>query len=173
MLKIGVLSDTHHRTKLHKEAIAHLLQEGAEYLLHAGDIGSKEHINMLQATQKPYRVVFGNNDHHLLALATTHQIYKEPYYFKIDTLKIKMMHLPYYMTPDVDLVISGHTHHFQAENINGTLFINPGEICAREKNATECLLLSVTTTEWVIDRFYRTIDAKKWESQRVVFKRVL
>ncbi len=171
MLKIGILSDSHHRTKLHKEAITHLLQEGAEYLLHAGDIGSKEHINMLQATQKPYRVVFGNNDHHLMPLSKSYSIYKEPYYFTLDSLRIKLMHLPYYMTPDVDLIISGHTHQFHAQEINGKLFLNPGEICAREKNATECVLLSVTSKEWTIDRFYRTVDAKKWESERIIFER--
>lgn len=171
MIKIGILSDSHQKTKLHKEAISHLLEEGAEYLLHAGDIGSKEHINLLKSTKKPYKIVFGNNDHHLLPLSTSYQIHKEPYYFTIDTLKIKMMHLPYFMTPDADLIISGHTHHFNAESINGKLFLNSGEICAREKNATECVLLSITQKQWIIDRFYRKVTALKWESERIIFER--
>lgn len=131
-MKIGVLSDSHHQTILHREAIDHLVSKGAEYLLHAGDIQTLEHLELLEQSKKPYIVVFGNNDGHLAPLSTSYPIHKEPYYFRIKELTIKIMHLPYYMTPDSDIVISGHTHTFEAETINGTLFLNPGEICARE-----------------------------------------
>ena len=32
-MKIGILSDSHKKTKLHKEALEHLLLQGVEYLL--------------------------------------------------------------------------------------------------------------------------------------------
>ncbi len=40
MIKIGILSDSHHRTQLHQKAISHLVDSDAEYLHHAGDIHS-------------------------------------------------------------------------------------------------------------------------------------
>jgi len=168
-MKIGILSDSHHRTLLHREAIYHLLEEGAEYLLHAGDIDSQEHIEMLKESQKPYSIVFGNNDNHLKGLASNYPIYQEPHYIKIKNLKIKMMHMPYYMTPDADLVISGHTHYFAADMKNGTLFLNPGEVCAREKKLSECVLLTITDELWSVEYFFRHPDRELWQSKEYQF----
>jgi hypothetical protein len=172
MIKIGILSDTHFKSKLHQEAISHLLKSGAEYFLHTGDIGKEEHLMMLEATKKPYRVVFGNNDHNLFSLSSKYQIHKEPYYLTIDDIKIKIMHLPYFMSADTDLVISGHTHYFEA-NLNGdTLYLNSGEICAREKNLTECVLLEITDKEWCVNRYFRKPTIKEWSSKKYLFKRL-
>ncbi len=136
-IKIGVFSDSHRKTQLHQEAIEHLLSCGANYLLHAGDLEIKEHLQMLADTSLPYVVVYGNNDINLIPLyGKYYNIYKEPHYFKIQELKLKMMHMPYFMNPDVDIIISGHTHQFEATLENGTLFLNPGEVCAREKPLT-------------------------------------
>jgi len=170
-MKIGIISDTHHRTTLHKEAISHLLSEGAEYLLHTGDIGTKEHIKMLEDTQKPYRVVFGNNDHHLMALSGRYHIYKEPYYLQIEGIKIKMMHLPYYMTPDSDIIISGHTHQFSAQLTNKKLFLNSGEVCARNKPLSEAMILEITNSSYIVDRFYRNPKDIEWQKRRFIFDR--
>ena len=171
MIKIGILSDSHHKSTLHKEAISHLLKEGAEYLLHTGDIHSEEHIIMLKATSKPYSIVFGNNDNHLLPLSTKYNIYKEPHYLKVKDIKIKMMHIPYFMSPDVDLVLSGHTHHFEVQLVENTLYLNSGEICAREKNLTECVLLTISDKEWHIMRWFKKPNEKKWNSKEYTFKR--
>jgi putative phosphoesterase len=127
-LKIGILSDSHRKTKLHKEAIAHLINSGAEYLLHAGDLEIKEHLNMLKDTGVPYTCVYGNNDTLLIPLYGQDPIYREPHYFDIEGIKIKMMHTPYYLNPDADIVIYGHTHIFQVQIKGDTLFINPGEV---------------------------------------------
>ncbi len=170
-MKIGIISDTHHRTKLHKEAISHLLDMGAEYLLHSGDIGSKRHIEMLEESGKPYRVVFGNNDYQLINLGSSYHIYKEPYYLKIDSLKIKIMHLPYFMTPDADIIISGHTHQSHIEFKGGKLFLNSGEVCAREKPISESMLLEVEEGRYIVDRFYRNISDTLWQSERFIFDR--
>jgi putative phosphoesterase len=140
-LKIGVLSDSHQKAKLHQEAIAHLLSCGAEYLLHAGDLETEEHLQMLEETSLPYMVVYGNNDINLIPLYGKYNIHREPHYFKIQELTLKMMHMPYYMNPDVDIIISGHTHQFEATLKNRTLFLNPGEVCAREKPLTECAMI--------------------------------
>jgi len=168
-MKIGVLSDSHRRSDLQQVAIDKLLEAGAEYLLHAGDLCVEENLRQLEAAGVPYAAVFGNNDAALHSLAGTYRIKPEPWYFKIRDLKIKMMHLPYYLTPDTDLVIYGHSHRFEAEKRGETLYLNPGEVCAREKPLSECVLLEYTNGNWKLRRFFRNPEASEWQETRQIF----
>ena len=169
-MKIGILSDSHTKTKLHREAVEHLISLGVEYLLHAGDIMLEEHLQMIEATNLPYACVYGNNDTALISLHGKYNIFQEPYYFKIDDLKIKMMHMPYYMSADADIVISGHTHIFEVEMRGDTLFINPGEVCAREKPLSECVVLEVIDNNYKVTHYFRKPSDREWQS-RVVFEK--
>ncbi len=90
------------------------------------------------------------------------------------------MHLPFYMTPDTNIVISGHTHIFEHQYINNTLFLNPGEICAREKNLTECVLLEITQNhkipqlrrgQYIIEYNYKKIEEKVWKTKIIKYDR--
>jgi predicted phosphodiesterase len=80
-----------------------------------------------------------------------------------------MMHLPYYLTPDAELVIYGHTHRFASEMKGGTLYLNPGEICAREGELSECVLLERGTDRWHLRRFFRAPDAPRWEEKQLLY----
>ncbi len=166
-MKIGILSDSHTKTELHKEAIAHLLSLGVEYLLHAGDIMLEEHLQMLEDTGLPYACVYGNNDTALIALHGQYNIFQEPHYLKIDDLKIKMMHFPYYMSADVDLVISGHTHIFEASLVKNTLFVNPGEVCAREKPLSECAVVIVKNNFFEVAHYFRKLNQSEWIKRKI------
>lgn len=166
-LKIGILSDSHTKTLLHKEAIEHLCALGAEYLLHAGDIMLEAHLQMLEETGLPYACVYGNNDTALIALHGTYNIFKEPHYFKIEDLKIKMMHMPYYMSADADMVVSGHTHMFDVSLVNETLFVNPGEVCAREKPLSECTLVMVEDKHFEVTHYFRELNQSEWTKREV------
>ncbi|CAA6808201.1 MAG: Unknown protein [uncultured Sulfurovum sp.] len=166
-LKIGVLSDSHMKTDLHQEAIDHLCALGAEYLLHAGDIMREEHLQMLVDTGLPYACVYGNNDTSLISLHGQYNIFKEPHYFKIEDLKIKMMHMPYYMSADADMVVSGHTHIFDASLLNSTLFINPGEVCAREKALSECALVVVEEGSFEVSHYFRKLNTLLWIKREI------
>ncbi len=166
-MKIGILSDSHRKTELHREAIAHLVSLGAEYLLHAGDIMLEEHLEMLLNTGLPYACVYGNNDTSLIALHGKYNIFKEPHYFKIEDLNVKMMHMPYYMSADSDMVVSGHTHRFEASLVNGTLFINPGEVCAREKPLSECALVIVENSSFKVAHYFRELSQTAWSSREI------
>jgi len=161
-MKIGILSDSHTKTKLHREAVEHLISLGVEYLLHAGDIMLEEHLQMIEATNLPYACVYGNNDTALISLHGKYNIFQEPYYFKIDDLKIKMMHMPYYMSADANIVISGHTHIFEASLSTNTLFINPGEVCAREKPLSECAMVEVEDGKFVVKHYFRELTQEQW-----------
>ncbi|MBU1668620.1 YfcE family phosphodiesterase [bacterium] len=167
VLKLGILSDSHTKTTLHQEAIDHLLASGAEYLLHAGDIMLEEHLKMLEASAVPYTCVYGNNDTALIPLYNQYNIKREPYYFKIEELRIKMMHLPYFMSADADIVISGHTHIFESSMNGKTLYINPGEVCAREKPLTECAMIEVIDGKYSVTHYFREPAVKVWKARKV------
>ena len=166
-MKIGILSDSHTKTELHREAIKHLLSEGVEYLLHAGDIMLEEHLEMLEETNLPYVCVYGNNDTALIPLHGKYNIFQEPYYFKIDNLRVKMMHLPYYMSADADMVVSGHTHLFESSLSEGTLFINPGEVCGREKPLSECAVIDSVDKIFKVTHYFRELSKKEWSKREV------
>lgn len=167
-IKIGLLSDSHTKTKLHQEAIDYLCSLGVEYLLHAGDIMLEEHLVMLEESKLPYVCVYGNNDTSLIALHGQYNIYQEPHYFKIENLKIKMMHMPYFMSADVDMVVSGHTHMFDASMVGETLFINPGEVCAREKPLTECAMVEISDAKYTVTHYFRELTQKQWRAREVL-----
>ena len=164
-LKIGILSDPHRRSDLQKSALEKLLQEGARTLLHAGDFCIEENLRQLEETGLPYAAVFGNNDRSLLPLASFYRIKKEPWYLKIDALTVKLMHLPYYLTPDTDLIVYGHTHRFACEFKGSSLYLNPGELCGRERERCECALLLYDNGEWEVTRLHRPLHREVWEKK--------
>ncbi|HHD75516.1 MAG TPA: YfcE family phosphodiesterase [Campylobacterales bacterium] len=164
-MKIGILSDSHTKTTLHQETVEHLSSLGAEYLLHAGDILLEEHLQMLKESGLPYACVYGNNDTRLISLDGQYNIFREPHYFKIEELKIKMMHMPYYLSADADIVVSGHTHMFEASLVNETLFINPGEVCAREKPLSECAFVTVSDGVFKVEYYFREVSSEAWSKR--------
>ena len=167
--KIGVLSDTHKRGDLQDEVIECLKREGANFLLHLGDFEKPIHLEKLANSGLPYAAVFGNNDYALLGMEAKYKIRKEPYYLKIKDTTIKMMHLPYYMSADTDIVLFGHLHKFIVEFKDNTLFLNPGEVCAREKDLSECALIEVKEKEYIVTYYYKKPSAKEWESKEFKF----
>ena len=168
-VKIGILSDTHRRVDLQKEAIKKLKKESAQYLLHLGDIRLEENLKQLEESNLPYRVVYGNHDRALKDLENRYFIRNEPYYLKIKDITIKMMHLPYYLSPDCDIVLFGHLHKFSVEFKGKTLFLNPGEICARNKNLSECALIEVSKDKYIVNYYYREPEVKEWEVKEFEF----
>ena len=157
-MKIGILSDSHHKNDYLKECIEFLKKEECEYLIHAGDICSKVGLEILKNSNLKYVAVFGNNDRDLFEFSEDYNIKKEPYYFKIKNKNFKLMHLPFHLYPDTDIIIFGHTHQFDCQYKNKKLFINPGEICAREKPIISCVKLQINPNEYIITRFFKKID---------------
>ncbi len=75
MPKIGLLSDSHGRAATTRRAVAVLLQQGAEVLVHLGDVGTVEVIDALcvdhpkTGEQIEAHLVFGNTDWDIDSLA--------------------------------------------------------------------------------------------------------
>ncbi|MEA3290101.1 MAG: metallophosphoesterase family protein [Campylobacterota bacterium] len=170
-MKIAILSDSHRKTDLTDDAIQMLKSKGASYMIHAGDLETKENLELLKNSELIYTSVFGNNDHNLIQYQHQYNINKEPYYFKIKELKFKLMHLPFYMSADSDIVVFGHTHYFETKYEHNTLFINPGEICAREKNLTECVLLTINEKRYIIEYNFKKPNEKTWETKTIEYER--
>ncbi|WP_456452506.1 metallophosphoesterase family protein, partial [Hydrogenimonas sp.] len=61
-MRLGILSDTHKKAGRARRAIDMLLQNGAEWLVHAGDIGREETLAYMEGSGVPYVAVLGNND---------------------------------------------------------------------------------------------------------------
>ena len=170
-MKIGILSDSHRKSKRAKRAIDLLMDNGAEFLIHAGDIVEEDVLKTLQNSKLPYVAVFGNNDRHLKGLEKVYSLFPEPYYFELETLRIKLMHIPVYLVPDVDLVIFGHTHTKYINHSGKALFINPGEVCARNKDISECVLLEVLADKYITTYYYRKIKTNEWIAHVMEFEK--
>ena len=172
-MKIGILSDTHKKTKLAQKVITHLIQNGAEFLIHGGDIVEPEILELLKNSGLKYVAVYGNNDAHLVNYHNNYNLVQEPYYFKLANTKFKLMHLPFYMNPDADVVIFGHTHIFECDFKNNTLFLNPGEACARNKPLSECAMLEINNNEYALTYYSRNPKEDTFNASHFFFERTL
>jgi len=170
-MKIGILSDTHSKVKSAKKALDMLIENGAEFIIHAGDVCELETLELLKNSQKRYVVVYGNNDAHLVSYHNDFNLVQEPYYFKLANLKFKLMHLPFYMSNDADVVIFGHTHTFEVEMKGETLYLNPGETCARNKPLSECAMLEVKKKSFKVTYYTRKKKSEKFEAKEFSFQR--
>ncbi len=166
-MKIGILSDTHTKVELTRITIEFLLQEGVEFFIHAGDIVEYEILELLKNSGVRYVAVYGNNDAHLVQYHNDFNLVQEPYYFKVANTTFKLMHLPFYMSPDAQVVIFGHTHTFSAEFIKGSLFLNPGEVCARSKPLSECVMLEVDEQSFTL-HYYTRKKEKTYKQKQIL-----
>jgi uncharacterized protein len=135
MMRIGLLSDTHaHLDRRIPDFFA-----SCDEIWHAGDIGSLEVVEQLQAL-KPIRAVFGNIDGRLIR-----NLFPEDLRFTCEGLEVFMTHIGGYpgkYTPRVrtilqqnppGLYICGHSHILKVmpDKSLGLLHINPGA-CGNE-----------------------------------------
>ena len=149
-MKIGIISDTHNL--LRPEVIRNL--QGCDYILHGGDISSREILERLEQIA-PVKVVRGNNDkewaEHLPLLLD----------FELGGLRICMTHkkkdLPGDLTP-YDLVICGHTHQYASDwqepaGKRRTLVLNPGSCGPRRFiQPITMAVLKIDADGWNVER---------------------
>lgn len=170
-MKIGIISDTHRKVKKASRAINSLIKDGAEFLIHAGDIVELDILELLRDSSLKYVAVYGNNDAHLAEYHSEFKLVQEPYYFTLNGTSFKLMHLPFYLIPDANIVIYGHTHKSSVEFVSGTLFLNSGEVCARNKPISEWAMLEIEKNEFIVTLYTRvnksdTIDKKEFRFKR-------
>ena len=170
-MKIGLLSDTHSKVGRSQKVIDHLKACGAEFLIHAGDIVKPEMLEQLKNSGLKYIAVYGNNDAKLAEFHNQYNLVQEPHYFTLAGTKCKLMHLPFYMNADAEVTLFGHTHVFECDFKNRTLFLNPGEACARDEPISSCAMLEITDTLFKVTRYTRPIGDTTFEETHYTFER--
>ncbi|MCF6234888.1 MAG: metallophosphatase family protein [Gammaproteobacteria bacterium] len=119
---IGVISDTHGLVR--PEAISAM--QGAELIIHAGDIGGENIIQQFSEVA-PMMYVRGNTD----CCSWSHQHAPEVDVIQYENFYFYAIHILREIDVDpaaagFDVVISGHTHTPQIEYKDTVLYINPG-----------------------------------------------
>lgn len=170
-MKIGLLSDTHSKKGRSQKVIDHLVQEGAEFLIHAGDIVKPEILEQLKSSGLRYVAVYGNNDAGLIEYHDRYTLVQEPHYFKLGGASFKLMHLPFYMNGDAEVIVFGHTHVFECDFKNRTLFLNPGETCARDEPFSSCTMLEITDNAFNVTHYFREVGSEHFEERHYSFER--
>jgi uncharacterized protein len=119
-MMVGVISDTHGLLRV--EALDAL--RGAERIIHAGDIGSREILERL-AKIAPVTAVRGNVDGDWASAIPFTEV------LEVEGVSIYVLHI----LQQIDLkpeaagfhvVVSGHSHEPKQEAKNGVLYFNPG-----------------------------------------------
>ena len=130
MKKVLVISDTH--SYIDDRIIKYASE--ADYVIHAGDVGSFDVIQKLKSVSK-LLFVYGNIDGNEIRSESN-----KFEFFKLNDLKILLTHIsgktPQYNKETLikieehspDLLISGHSHilKIQFDKINNLIFLNPG-----------------------------------------------
>lgn len=120
-MKIGLISDTH--GLLRPEALAAL--QGCDQLIHAGDIGKPEILDVLRELA-PLTVVRGNNDQDDSWAAAI----PDNAVLRSAGVGIYVSHtladVPEPLPTDIQVVVTGHSHKPLQQWRDGVLYINPG-----------------------------------------------
>ncbi|MET0089630.1 MAG: YfcE family phosphodiesterase [Candidatus Thiodiazotropha sp.] len=144
-MKVCIVSDSHDHISLLDVAVATARDEGAEAVLHCGDVVAPSTLHCLEQYGLPVHVIHGNNSGDLYTLARlAGNADNHIHYHGMDAgielagRKIFLVHYPHYAramaaTGDWDLVCCGHSHKLgfeQLQNIRGgmTHLVNPGTI---------------------------------------------
>jgi len=133
MFQIGVISDTH--GLLRPEVL--IEPKKVDYIIHAGDIGSREILQMLHEIA-PVLAVRGNTDNPCL--------YPELESFdilEISDFKIYVLHNLDFLDLDpcccdFQAVVYGHSHSPHSFYKNGVLYLNPGSAGPGRFNLPVC-----------------------------------
>ena len=173
-MKVCILSDSHDRGPLMAAAVAAARADGAEAVIHCGDIIGG---NTLKASLKlglPIHAVHGNNlgDPVSIARMACHSEGLLHYHgqdaeLKLGRRRIFLTHYPHIghgmaCTGDYDLVCYGHSHKTeirQQANVRGglTWLVNPGTVAGLGAPAATWILGDLETLEFDI----RTITETK------------
>ena len=137
-MKLGIVSDTHGHVENTRRAVRLLESLRVDRVLHCGDVGSNEVVELFAPWQTDF--VVGNCDHHPDRLAaaiaeagqTCHGRFGE---LHLDGKRIALLHaddrakfLEVTENDEWDVVCYGHTHVAAIDRRGRTLIVNPGAL---------------------------------------------
>jgi len=140
-MKIGIVSDSHGSASRLKAALEALVGLGAEMVVHCGDVGSAECVQVLGRAPVPAHLVLGNMDRHGAKLAAAAKACGVQLGWEVIEVAIgDGRHLvathghdenvlaELVMGEQFPYVCHGHTHRMRDERLAGTRVINPGAL---------------------------------------------
>lgn len=168
-MKLCIVSDSHDRGPLLAAAIAAAKAEGAQAVIHCGDLIG---VNTVKASLKldlPLHVIHGNNLGDLVALARVacHSDGLLNYHgrdaqLELGGRRIFVTHYPHYghgmaCTGDYDLVCCGHSHEasvVEQANVKGgrTWLVNPGTVAGLGAPAATWIIADLAAMRFEIRR---------------------
>ena len=165
-MKICILSDSHDHRQLLAAAVNDAQRQGAQAILHCGDVVAPSTLHAITPFGLPIHVIHGNNTgdmYHMSHLAhkpgSLVNYYGQDAAFTLHGRRIFLVHFPHYahgmaLTGDYDLVCNGHEHRAHIEripNIKGgeTILVDPGTVGGVAAPATY-VLGDLATMEFVI-----------------------
>lgn len=174
-MKVCIVSDSHDNRPLLEAAVRAAKQEGAEAVLHCGDVVAPSTLSVLKPFGLPVHVIHGNNPGDVYMMARIANMpsslvtfYGQDAGIELGGRKIFLVHYPHYAralatTGDWDLVCCGHDHEARIEtvrNIKGgeTRMVNPGTVGGVAAPAT-WVLGDLATMEFVLREVH--LEAKE------------
>lgn len=144
-MKVCIVSDSHDRGVMLARAIEASVEEGAEAVIHCGDLVGGNTLRESLAVGLPLHVIHGNNLGDPVALARIAQrsnglltYYGEDASITLGGLRIFITHFPHLghamaCTGDYDLVCCGHSHETELRrqrhiHDGHTWLVNPGTV---------------------------------------------
>lgn len=146
-MKIAVISDTHGNLVNIQTALEEIKKEGAGLIIHCGDIGGPETLEVFRKFRGKVFVILGNMDKGYFSdedlrsgrfsnakiFGSAEPKANEYGEVEIDGKKIAFAHFPEIAqdlakSQKYDLVFYGHTHRPSQEKIGKTELINPGNL---------------------------------------------
>jgi putative phosphoesterase len=157
---IGIISDTHDNLPAVADAIEYLNSLDLEMVIHAGDYIAPFTAIELKRLNAKLVGVFGNNDGEKPGLLKQLPNLVQLAEFGHGGKRFAVYHgtLPAVVDALVkskkyDIVIRGHSHRPQVEEIDSVLLINPGELCGYSHGKRTLCLLDVDKMQAEIKEF--------------------
>jgi putative phosphoesterase len=164
-MRIAVLSDTHDNIQNINKAVSIINKSNVDALIHCGDYVApfvKRWFDKLKdQIKRNFYGVFGNNDgDKLFLMQNLGQICEfaengNEMILTLDEKRIFVSHMPRQKTIEAlansgnfDIILSGHTHALINKKLeNGTLVINPGELCGYLTGKATFAIIDTKTME--------------------------
>lgn len=161
-MKIGLISDTHDRLPFIERAIKKMNEEKVELVLHAGDYSAPFVASRFKPLKARMIGVFGNNDAEKELLRRNFEkigveIRGRFAEIQVEGLKIALLHgedeellNSLLSTRSYDVIVYGHTHRSKIQKVEGTLAVNPGEVCGYLSGKATAAILETETMKATI-----------------------
>lgn len=174
-MKVCILSDSHDHIPLLDEAVAQAKQQGAEAILHCGDVVAPSTLGCLRKYGLPVHVIHGNNtgDMYSLGRLATEKNSIFHYYgmdagIELAGRRIFIVHYPHYAnalaaTGDWDLVCCGHSHKVSIEEkrncVGGiTHLVNPGTVGGVGRDRATYILADLENMTFAVHDIPKSIE---------------